>query len=60
MRFDQNEKLGMYGVTYVVAIDGHSRFIAGAYTMPVKSNLVIYEEVFRYVSGMNKLCRICP
>ena len=60
MHFDQNEKLVMYGVTHVVAIDGHSRFIAGAYTMPVKNNLVIYEEVFRYVSGMNKLCRICP
>ena len=60
MLFDQNEKLVMYGVTHVVAVDGHSRFIAGAYTMPVKNNLVIYEEVFRYVSGMNKLCRTCP
>ena len=60
MHFDQNEKLVMYGVTDVMVIDGHSRFIAGAYTMPVKNNLVIYEEVFRYVSGMNKLCRTCP
>ena len=49
MHFDQNEKLVMYGVTDVMVIDGHSRFIAGAYTMPVKNNLVIYEEVFRYV-----------
>ena len=60
MHFDQNEKLVMYGVTHVVAIDGHFLFIAGAYTIPVKSNLVIYEEVFRYVSRMNKLCKICP
>ena len=60
MHFDQNEKLVMYGVTDVMVIDGHSRFIAGAYTMPVENNLVIYEEVFRYVSQMNILCRICP
>ena len=53
MHFDQNEKLVMYRVTHVVAIDGHSSFIAGAYTMPVKNNLVIYKEVFRYVSRMN-------
>ena len=38
MHFDQNAKLGMYGVTHVVAIDGHSIFIAGTYTMPVKNN----------------------
>ena len=60
MHFEQNQKLVMYGVTHVVAIDGHSRFISGAYTMPVKNNLVLYEEVFRYVSQMNRLCRICP
>ena len=60
MHFDQNEKLAMYRVAHVVATDGHSRFITGAYTMPVKNKLVIYEEVFRYVSRMNKLCRICP
>ena len=58
MNFDQNEKLVMYGVTHVIAIDGHSRFIT-IYTMPVKNNVVVYEEVFRYVSRMNKLCRIC-
>ena len=60
MHFDQNGKLVMYGVTHVVTVDGHSRFIAGAYTMPMKNNLVTYEEIFRYVSRMNKLCRICP
>ena len=47
VHFDQNEKLVMYGVTHVAAIDGHSRFIVGAFTMPVKNNLVIYNEVYR-------------
>ena len=47
IHFDQNEKLVMYGVTHVAAIDGHSRFIVGAFTMPVKNNLVIYNEVYR-------------
>ena len=60
MHFDQNEKLVMYGVTHIVAIDGHSLFIAGAYTMPVQNNLVISEKVLRYVSGINKVCRNCP
>ena len=50
----------MYRVTHVVTIDGHSEFIADAYTVPVKNNLVICEEAFKYVSQMNKLCRICP
>ena len=47
VHFDQNEKLVMYGVTHVVAIDGHSRFIVGAFTMPIKNNVVIYKEVYR-------------
>ena len=47
IHFDQNEKLVMYGVTHIVAKDGHSRFIAGAYTMPVQNNLVISEKVLR-------------
>ena len=59
MHFDQNEKLVIYGVTHVIAIDGHFQFMTDAYKMPVKNNVVIYEEVFRYVSRMNKLCRIC-
>ena len=60
MHFDQNEKLVMYGVTYLVTVGGYSRFITGACTMPVNNNLVIYEEVIRYISRMNKLFRICP
>lgn len=49
VHIDQNEKLVMYGVTHVAAIDGHSRFIVAGATMPVKNNIVIYDKVFRYV-----------
>ena len=48
IHYDQNEKLVMYGVTHVAAIDGHSRFIVGTATMPVKNNLVIYDKIYRY------------
>ena len=46
------------GVTHVVAKDDLYPFIVGAYTMPVKNNLFFYEEVFKYVSWLNKLCKI--
>ena len=46
---DQNEKLAMFGVTHVIAIDGYSSKIVGWSTMPVKNNLVIYDEVYRLV-----------
>ena len=45
LHLDQNEKLVMYGVTHVVSIDGHSRFITAHSTMPIKNNEVIYEEI---------------
>ena len=47
LHIDQNKKLVMYGVTHVVAIDGHSRFIPAGSTMPVKNNKTIYERIFR-------------
>lgn len=47
MHVDQNEKLAMYGVTHVVALDGYSGFILGLITMPTKNNLVIYDQLFR-------------
>ncbi|XP_039654159.1 uncharacterized protein LOC120557675 [Perca fluviatilis] len=47
LHLDQNEKLGMFGVTHVLAIDGFSSKIVAESTMPVKNNLVIYEEVYR-------------
>ena len=47
IHFDQNEKLIAYGVTHVAAIDGHSRYIVGTCTMPIKNNIVIYEKLYR-------------
>lgn len=47
LHIDQNEKLVMYGVTHVAAIDGHSRFIVGGITLPIKNNKVIYEKIYR-------------
>lgn len=47
LHLDQNEKLGMFGVTHVLGVDGYSSKIVAHSTMPMKNNLVIYEEVYR-------------
>ena len=47
LHMNQNEKLGMYGVTHVAAIDGHSRMIVFWTTILVKNNLLIYSDVYR-------------
>ncbi|KAK1905295.1 Forkhead box protein E1 [Dissostichus eleginoides] len=47
LHMDQNEKLVMFSVTHVLAIDGFSSKIVGRSTMPVKNNLTIYNEVYR-------------
>ena len=44
---DQNEKLVMFGVTHICAIDGYSGRIVAFTTMPVKNNVEIYEEIYR-------------
>ena len=44
---DQNEKMVMYGVTHVMAVDGYSRKIVGMVTMPVKNAITIYHTLFR-------------
>lgn len=49
LHLDQNEKLVMFGVTHVIAVDGYSRKIVANTTMPVKNNLTIYDEVYRSV-----------
>ena len=36
----------MYGVTQVIAIDGHSRFIPTGSTKPIKNNKTIHERIF--------------
>ena len=48
LHIDQNEKLVMYGVTHVCAVDGFSGKIVGFVSMPVKSNGIIYEKLYRY------------
>ncbi|KAK2823153.1 hypothetical protein Q7C36_019753 [Tachysurus vachellii] len=47
IHMDQNEKLAMFGVTHVLAIDGFSKKVVAHSTMPIKNNLAIYEDVFR-------------
>ena len=48
IHLDQNEKLVMFGTTHVIAVDGYSGKIVGHSTMPVKNNLLIYRDVYRY------------
>ena len=47
LHVDQNEKLVMFGVTHVCAVDGHSGKIVSFVTMPVKNNAIIYEQMYR-------------
>ena len=49
LHVDQNEKLVMFGVTHVCAIDGYSGKIVGLVSMPIKNNVEIYCHLFRYV-----------
>ena len=46
LHLDQNEKLVMFGVTHVLAIDGYSRKVVGFFQMPVKNPVAIYNHVF--------------
>ena len=47
LHMDQNEKLVMFGVTHICAIDGYSGRIVAFITMPVKNDVEIYEEIYR-------------
>ena len=47
MHIDQNEKLVMFGVTHVAAIDGYSGKILAFHTMAIKNNIIIYENVYK-------------
>ena len=49
LHMDQNEKLAMYGLTEVSACDGYSGKIVAFATMPVKNNVLIYENVLGIV-----------
>ena len=62
LHIDQNEKLAMYGVTHVCAIDGFSKYIPAFSCMPVKNNVVIYDDIFRYfyiIICIFKLTTVC-
>ena len=48
LHLDQNENLGMFGVTYVTALDDYSGKIVAGVAMPRKNNLVIYDRIYRY------------
>jgi hypothetical protein len=50
LHVDQNEKMAMFGITYVLARDGYSGKIVGSSVMPAKNNLTIYEEVYRQLT----------
>ena len=54
LHIDQNEKLVMFGVTHVGAIDGFSGKIVAFSTMPIKNNVTIYEEIYMYVERVIK------
>ena len=56
LHIDQNEKLVMYGVTYVMAIDGYSRKIVAFLTMPIKNCVEIYEHLARYANCIIYRC----
>ena len=45
LHVDQNEKLVMFGVTHICAIDGYSGMVVGFISMPVKNNVDIYALV---------------
>lgn len=47
LHVDKNEKLVMYGVTHVAAVDGYSEMILGFVSMLIKNNVEIYENLYR-------------
>ena len=49
LHIDQNEKLVMYGVTHIGAVDGFSGKIVGFVSMPLKNNVEIYTHLYKYV-----------
>lgn len=47
LHIDQNEKLVMFGVTHVCAIDGFSGKVVGFVTMPIKNCIEVYAHLYR-------------
>ena len=46
LHVDQNEKLVKFGVTHVCAVDGYSGMVVGFVSMPLKNNVIIYEDLY--------------
>lgn len=53
VHIDQCEKLVMYGVTHICAIDGYSGKVVGFITTPVKNCVEIYCHLFRLIFGFH-------
>ena len=47
VHIDQNEKLVLFGVTHVCAVDVYSGMIVGFATLPVKNNSLVHEHLYR-------------
>ena len=47
LHVDQNEKLVMYGVTHIGAVDGFSGKIVGFISMPIRNIVEIYAHLYR-------------
>jgi len=47
LHMDQNDKLTEFGVTEVLASDGYSGKITAFGLMPIKNNLLIYDNVYK-------------
>ena len=47
VHIDQNEKLVLFGVTHICAVDGYSGKIVAFCSMPIKNNIsIIYEKIY--------------
>jgi len=46
VHIDQNEKLILFGVTHICAVDGYSGKIVSFCSMPIKNNISIYENIY--------------
>ena len=46
LHIDQNEKLVMFDVTHVCGVDGYSGKIVAFASMPIKNNVIIYEQLY--------------
>ena len=47
LHIDQNEKLVMFGLTHVCAVDGFSGKIVGHTILPIKNNILIYNHLYK-------------